>query len=121
MIDLESLFMIPIERVRAFPRIAARLQIMDLFLRQSLRVAITLDDTEGRETHTSRRDGKEEISFIYKPHEPISGVVNLIPTSAKKLEHTGIKLEIIGQIGNSPLHTFPERGKKSPATKYKTF
>lgn len=44
--------------------------------------------------------GQESISVpVYNGNESVSGKVDLIVPSGKKFEHLGIKIEMIGHIG----------------------
>ena len=63
-------------------------------------IGFKLSNSEGRETQKSQRlnsSGVEELP-IYSCVEPISGVVHISLHPGKKVEHSGIKLEAIGQV-----------------------
>ena len=37
--------------------------------------------------------------YVFSGNETIAGKVYVTPSGGKKLEHTGIKIELIGQVG----------------------
>lgn len=59
---------------------------------------LTIDHEQSRKMTYLRRDKKADRCPVYSDGEPVNGsaVVNLKP--GKKLEHNGIKVELIGQI-----------------------
>ena len=67
----------------------------------SASVEIVFDGTEKRPKKTvkSGAEGTADSSFeIYQGHEPVSGTCKVVVPPGKKLEHLGIKIEMIGQI-----------------------
>jgi hypothetical protein len=67
----------------------------------SASVEIVFDGSEKRPKKTVKgaTDGAEEQSFeIYQGHEPVSGTCKIVLPPGKKVEHLGIKIEMIGQI-----------------------
>ena len=43
--------------------------------------------------------GAEEKLTVYQGHESVQGICKVVVPSGKKVEHIGIKIELIGQIG----------------------
>jgi len=82
----------------------------------SAKVEVELDNTEGlqKTIEVESEDTKEEL-FIYSGSDTVKGTVKVIIPSGKKLEHVGIKVELVGTIGtvticfNCPL-SFSRRG-----------
>jgi hypothetical protein len=72
----------------------------------SAKVEIELDNAEGLqktiEIESSENETKEE-RIIYSGADTIKGKVKVIIPSGKKLEHIGIKVELVGTIGTSTL------------------
>jgi hypothetical protein len=69
----------------------------------SCTIALTLSDTESRKTVTLPKDpaddpsgGANETMYVYTGADAIAGSVTLTPT--KKVEHAGIRIEVVGQI-----------------------
>eukprot|EP01111_Echinosteliopsis_oligospora_P002828 TRINITY_DN1443_c0_g1_i1.p1 TRINITY_DN1443_c0_g1~~TRINITY_DN1443_c0_g1_i1.p1 ORF type:complete len:342 (-),score=81.23 TRINITY_DN1443_c0_g1_i1:140-1165(-) len=63
-------------------------------------VEFKLDNVEGRKTvEVAQEKGKPERLYLFLSHESVSGkaILDLGP-KPKKIEHTGIKIEFIGQI-----------------------
>ncbi len=62
---------------------------------------LQLNDVENRRTVDVTQDkGKVEKLYLFLANEGVSGkVVVTLKDKVKKLEHTGIKIECIGQIG----------------------
>ena len=85
----------------------------------SAKVEVELDNTEGlqKTIEVESEDTKEEL-FIYSGSDTVKGTVKVIIPSGKKLEHVGIKVELVGTIGtvticfNCPL-SFSRRGASS--------
>jgi len=61
-------------------------------------VDITLDAEQTRKTAPLARDKKGERAFIYMDGEDVSGTAVVSVRPGKKLEHQGVKVEIIGQV-----------------------
>lgn len=70
---------------------------------QSVEVEILLNDAESRKRAEHKtEDGKKEKYFLFYDGETVSGKVSLaLKNPNKRLEHQGIKIEFIGQIGES--------------------
>lgn len=70
---------------------------------QSVEVEIVLNDAESRKRAEHKtEDGKKEKYFLFYDGETVSGKVSLaLKHPNKRLEHQGIKIEFIGQIGES--------------------
>ncbi|GAB1293992.1 Vacuolar protein sorting-associated protein 26B [Apodemus speciosus] len=68
---------------------------------QSVEVEILLNDAESRKRAEHKtEDGKKEKYFLFYDGETVSGKVSLsLKNPNKRLEHQGIKIEFIGQIG----------------------
>ena len=66
----------------------------------SAKVEVELDNTEGlqKTIEVESEDTKEEL-FIYSGTDTVKGTVKVIIPSGKKLEHVGIKVELVGTIG----------------------
>jgi vacuolar protein sorting-associated protein 26 len=64
------------------------------------KVEIELDNSDGAQKiiEVESDDAKEEL-IIYSGSDNIKGTVKVIIPSGKKLEHVGIKVELIGTIG----------------------
>ena len=76
----------------------------------SAKIEIELDNTEGlQKTIEVESDETKEELVIYSGADTIKGTVKVILPSGKKLEHVGIKIELIGTIGtfdSSPVPHF---------------
>ncbi|KAH9366478.1 hypothetical protein HPB48_015272 [Haemaphysalis longicornis] len=70
-------------------------------LGQSADIDIILNGTENRKmAEIKTEDGKKEKHLLYYDGESVSGKVNVtLKKPGSKLEHQGIKIEFIGQIG----------------------
>lgn len=81
---------------------------------QSVEVDIVLSDAESRKRAEHKtEDGKKEKYFLFYDGETVSGKVSLaLKHPNKRLEHQGIKIEFIGQIGEwMPRASLPGRGQ----------
>ena len=75
----------------------------------SATIDVQFDGSDKRLKKQLKREGGEVDSFeIYQGHEAVSGVCRVIVAPGKKVEHIGIKIEMIGQIGK--IH-FPIRSR----------
>ena len=76
----------------------------------SAKIEIELDNAEGlQKTIEVESDETKEELVIYSGADTIKGTVKVILPSGKKLEHVGIKIELIGTIGtfdSSPVAPF---------------
>lgn len=68
---------------------------------QSAEIDIVLNDAETRKKAEHKtEDGKKDKYFLFYDGETVSGKVNVtLKNPGKRLEHQGIKIEFIGQIG----------------------
>lgn len=88
---------------------------------QSVEVEILLNDAESRKRAEHKtEDGKKEKYFLFYDGETVSGKVSLaLKNPNKRLEHQGIKIEFIGQIGewtpHAPVLTLLERFRRGQA------
>ncbi|CAA6665340.1 unnamed protein product [Spirodela intermedia] len=57
-----------------------------------------VDSKTRKEVPMKKENGKTEMVPLFRSHENISGEVSIKPLSGKKIEHTGIKIELLGQI-----------------------
>ena len=73
---------------------------------QSAEVDIVLNDAETRKkVEHKTEDGKKDKYFLFYDGETVSGKVNVtLKNPGKRLEHYGIKIEFIGQIGKNMLN-----------------
>lgn len=62
-------------------------------------IEILLDEIEGRKRHTYKDKKGENCKMVtYYDRENVSGKIVINLNKAKKLEHTGIRVELIGAI-----------------------
>mmetsp|Transcript_43942 Transcript_43942/g.71483 ORF Transcript_43942/g.71483 Transcript_43942/m.71483 type:complete len:360 (+) Transcript_43942:33-1112(+) len=61
-------------------------------------IEIRFADREKRKSVTVKKGETSEILPVYSANDPVIGDVVLKLQSGKKLEHTGIKVELVGQI-----------------------
>lgn len=68
---------------------------------QSAEIDVVLNDAETRKKAEHKtEDGKKDKYFLFYDGETVSGKVNVtLKNPGKRLEHQGIKIEFIGQIG----------------------
>lgn len=74
---------------------------MASFFKPVCDIEIRLDGEDARdmvEFKTGNKDRKEKAP-LYKDGESVKGTVIVRPKDGKKLEHTGIKVNLIGSIG----------------------
>lgn len=74
---------------------------MSLFFKHPLDIEIRLAGEDKRE-HVeikSPEKGRREKYPLYLDGESVKGTVTIRPKDGKKLEHTGIKVQFIGSIG----------------------
>lgn len=63
------------------------------------RVVIRFSDADTRQTITVRQpDGRDEEQYLFSAADNICGTVEVEVGGSKKLEHTGVKVELIGMI-----------------------
>ena len=85
---------------------------------QSVDVDILLNDADSRKRAEHKtEDGKKDKYFLFYDGETVSGKVSLaLKNPNKRLEHQGIKVEFIGQIGECGIHpTRPRPLPRAPA------
>lgn len=68
---------------------------------QSAEIDIVLNDAESRKKAEQKsEDGKKDSYFLFYDGETVSGKVSVtLKYPGKRLEHNGIRIEFIGQIG----------------------
>lgn len=85
---------------------------------QSADIDVVLNDAETRKKaeHKSE-DGRKDKYFLFYDGETVSGKVNVtLKYPGKRLEHNGVKIEFVGQIGERPAplsRGAPERSSHS--------
>lgn len=74
---------------------------------QSAEIDVVLNDAETRKKAEHKtEDGKKDKYFLFYDGETVSGKVNVtLKNPGKRLEHQGIKIEFVGQIGRSKITT----------------
>jgi len=77
---------------------------MASFFKPVCDIEIRLDGEDARDMVEFKTGGKErrEKAPLYKDGESVKGTVIVRPKDGKKLEHTGIKVNLIGSIGRIP-------------------
>ncbi|XP_042055825.1 vacuolar protein sorting-associated protein 26B-like [Salvia splendens] len=68
-------------------------------------ITISLADGKSRKQVALKENGKTVLIPIFHNQETISGKISIEPISGKKVEHNGIKVELLGQI-----ETYFDRG-----------
>jgi len=72
---------------------------MNFFFGSGAEIEIILDGAEKRKTVEHRvSDSRTQNLFVYYDGENVSGAVNINLKPGSKLEHKGVKIELIGQI-----------------------
>jgi len=73
---------------------------MSYFFSTPVDIDIVLEDTDDRATIDVKLDkNRREKAPLYMDGESVKGAVTIRPKDGKKLEHTGIKVQFIGTIG----------------------
>lgn len=72
--------------------------ILNPFASAPFTVDVTLDAEENRKTAPLGRDKKGERAYIYTDGEDVNGTAVVSIRPGKKVEHQGIKVELIGQV-----------------------
>jgi vacuolar protein sorting-associated protein 26 len=62
-------------------------------------INISFNGQSSREKKKMKINGQEEEYVVYAGQEPVCGTVDIIAPSGKKVDHLGIKIEMIGHIG----------------------
>jgi hypothetical protein len=64
-------------------------------------IDIVLEDADDRQTVDVKLDkNRREKAPLYMDGESVKGAVTIRPKDGRRLEHTGIKVQFIGLIGN---------------------
>lgn len=87
---------------------------------QSADIDVVLNDAETRKKaeHKSE-DGRKDKYFLFYDGETVSGKVNVtLKYPGKRLEHNGIKIEFIGQIGERLAACAAPRARRHKWPKY---
>ena len=65
----------------------------------SIVVNITLNGAESREKSKLIASDATSMAPVYLGQDPLVGVAEIVVPPGKKVEHLGVKIELIGQIG----------------------
>jgi vacuolar protein sorting-associated protein 26 len=67
-------------------------------------IIITLDGDNTRPRKTMKVPGQDPLELpVYTGQENVSGVIDISVPAGKKVEHQGIRIEMIGQTGTLPI------------------
>jgi vacuolar protein sorting-associated protein 26 len=73
---------------------------MSYFFSTPVDIDVVLEDVEDRPTVNVKLDkGRLEKAPLYADGESVKGQVTVRPKDGKRLEHTGIKVQLVGTIG----------------------
>ena len=73
---------------------------MSLFFGSGVDIDVVLEDTDDRQHIDVKLDkNRREKAPLYMDGESVKGLVTVRPKDGKRLEHTGIKVQFIGVIG----------------------
>lgn len=73
---------------------------MAYFFSTPVDIDIVLEDTDDRQMVDVKLDkNRREKAPLYMDGESVKGAVTIRPKDGKRLEHTGIKVQFIGTIG----------------------
>lgn len=73
---------------------------MSYFFSTPVDIDIVLDDGDDRQMVPIKSDKGQKLQApLYKDGESVKGAVTIRPKDGKRLEHTGIKVQFIGTIG----------------------
>lgn len=78
---------------------------MSYFFSTPVDIDIVLEDTDERPTvdvkldATAQKTSRREKAPLYLDGETVRGNVTIRPKDGKRLEHTGIKVQFVGTIG----------------------
>jgi Vacuolar protein sorting-associated protein 26 len=68
-------------------------------------IDIVLEDTDERQSVDVKLDkNRREKAPLYMDGESVKGAVTIRPKDGRRLEHTGIKVQFIGVIGETESH-----------------
>lgn len=70
-------------------------------------INVVFDGADKRKAVDVRGEKGVQRQLLYEGDEPIKGTVTISLKPGQKLEHQGVKLELLGEIG--PLLTFPPK------------
>lgn len=77
------------------------------FFKPPCSIELTFADAETRSIiELQRENGTNEKLFLFIGNEPVKGNIQIIVPDGKQLEHKGVKVELIGQIGKLDLFYF---------------
>lgn len=77
---------------------------MSYFFSTPVDIDIVLEDTDDRTMIDMKLEkNRREKAPLYMDGESVKGGVTIRPKDGKRLEHTGIKVQFIGTIGNSTI------------------
>jgi len=95
---------------------------MASFFKPVCDIEIRLDGEDARDMVEFKIGGKErkEKAPLYKDGESVKGTVIVRPKDGKKLEHTGIKINLIGSIGIFSAQVCELTAKKCTMTEERT-
>ena len=65
----------------------------------SCNITIELKDSGTKEKVELKTEKGTETLLLYVPQDPVAGTVRIEVPTGKTLDHEGIKVELIGQIG----------------------
>ena len=78
---------------------------MSLFFSTPVDIDIVLADSDDRAMVDIKQDkGRREKVPLYMDGESVKGTVTVRPKDGKRLEHTGIKVQFIGTIGEHAIY-----------------
>ena len=84
---------------------------MAYFFSTPVDIDIVLEDTDDRQMVDVKLDkNRREKAPLYMDGESVKGAVTIRPKDGKRLEHTGIKVQFIGTIGQ-----WPDRSQAAPS------
>jgi hypothetical protein len=63
-----------------------------------VKLRIRFADAESLKTVSVKIGNKQSEQLLFGPHDAVRGVVHVDSPGGRRLEHTGIRLELIGQI-----------------------
>ena len=75
------------------------MSILTSLVGSAVRVVVRFSDADTRQSVCVRQaDGRDEEQYLFTANDDISGVVEVDVGGSRRLEHTGVKMEFIGQI-----------------------
>lgn len=80
-------------------------EMSSFFFSTPVDIDIVLEDTDERQTVDVKLDkNRREKAPLYMDGESVKGAVTIRPKDGRRLEHTGIKVQFIGLIGETNCH-----------------